>query len=152
LDGTQGLDDPVTPPSTFSWNLQGQSSFLATFLGRAGYNMGAWYPYVTGGLAVATLKYNATYIDTFYPSVSTVSLNQTKAGFALGGGVEWRIAQHWLLRGEYLYMSFDDVSGNGQIACTPGVGNCAPGGNSTTFAYKTNFTENVARLAISYQF
>jgi opacity protein-like surface antigen len=81
-----------------------------------------------------------------------VSLSQTKPGLALGGGAEWRIAEHWLLRGEYLYMMFDTIKGSGQIACTPGVGNCAPGGNSTTFAYKTNFTENVARLAISYQF
>ena len=80
-----------------------------------------------------------------------MSLNQTKAGFALGGGVEWRVAQHWLLRGEYLYMSFDNVSGNGQIACTPGVGNCAAGGNSTTFAYNVKFKENVARLALGYQ-
>jgi len=142
---------PVTPPSTFSWNLEGKSDFLATFLGRVGYNMGAWYPYVTGGLAVANFKYNATYTDTFYPSVSTVSLSQTKAGYALGGGVEWRVAPHWLLRGEYLYMSFDKVSGNGQIACTSGVGNCAIGGNSTTFAYNVRFTENVARIALGYQ-
>lgn len=142
---------PVTPPATFSWNLEGRSSFLATFLGRVGYNMGAWYPYVTGGLAVATLKYNATYIDTFYPSVSTVSLSQTKPGYALGGGVEWRVAQHWLLRGEYLYMHFENVSGNGQIACTPGVGNCVGAGFSTTFNYSVRFTENVARLALSYQ-
>jgi outer membrane immunogenic protein len=143
---------PVTAPSAFSWNLKTKSSFLATLLGRVGYNMGTWYPYLTGGLAVATLKYKATYIDTFYPSVSTLSLSQTKPGLALGGGAEWRIAEHWLLRGEYLYMMFDTIKGSGQIACTPGVGNCAPGGNSTTFAYKTNFTENVARLAISYQF
>jgi outer membrane immunogenic protein len=142
---------PVNAPTTFSWNLQGQSSFVATFLGRVGYDMGVWYPYVTAGAAVATLKYNATYTDTFYPSVSTVSLNQTKAGVALGGGVEWRIAQHWLLRGEYLYMKFDNVSGNGQIACTPGVGLCAAGGNSTTFAYNVSFAENVGRLALSYQ-
>ena len=142
---------PVTAPTTFSWNLEGQSSFLATLLGRVGYNMGAWYPYVTGGLAVAALKYNATYIDTFYPSVSTVSLSQTKPGFALGGGVEWRVAQHWLLRGEYLYMQFENVSGNGQIACTPGVGNCVGAGFSTTFNYSVRFTENVGRLALSYQ-
>jgi outer membrane immunogenic protein len=142
---------PVTPGSSFSWNLEGQSSFLATFLGRIGYNMGSWYPYVTGGLAVATLKYNATYIDTFYPSVSTVSLNQTKAGWALGGGAEWRIAPHWLLRGEYLYMSFENISGNGAIACTPGVGACALGGNATTFSYNVRFTENVGRVAVSYQ-
>jgi len=142
---------PVTPPTTFSWNLEAKASFLATFLGRVGYNMGAWYPYVTGGLAVANLKYNATYIDTFYPSVSTVSLSQTKAGWALGGGAEWRVAQHWLLRGEYLYLHFDSISGNGAISCTAGVGFCGIPANNTTFAYSAKFTENIGRLALSYQ-
>jgi outer membrane immunogenic protein len=143
---------PLNAPNAFSWNLAAKSSFLATFLGSVGYNMGAWYPYLTGGLAVATLKYNATFTDTYYPSVSTVSLNQTKLGYALGAGAEWRVAAHWLLRGEYLYMSFDNVSGTGPIACTtPGVGNCALGGNATTFSYNVKFKENVARLALSYQ-
>ena len=98
---------PVTAPTGFTWNLQGKSDFLMTFLGRVGYNMGAWYPYVTGGLAVAHLKYTANFVDTFYPTNNTFSFNEYKPGWALGGGAEWRFAQHWLVRGEYLYMSFE---------------------------------------------
>ena len=142
---------PVTAPAAFSWNLHAKSDFLATFLGRVGYDMGGWYPYFTGGLAVAHLKYTATYIDTFYPSVSTNSFEQSRVGFAIGGGVEWRFAAHWLVRGEYLYMTFDDVNGNGRIACTAGVAPCAAPANVTTFAFHERFNESVGRVAVSYQ-
>jgi len=142
---------PVTSPSGFTWNLEGKADFLFTFLGRVGIDMGAWYPYLTGGLAVTRLKYTATYIDTFYPSTSINSFNATKAGYAIGGGAEWRIAPHWLLRGEYLYMSFSPVEGTGQIACTPGVGLCFGAGFRTTFSFSEKFTENLGRVALSYQ-
>lgn len=143
---------PVTAPTGFTWNLQGKSDFLMTFLGRVGYNMGAWYPYVTGGLAVAHLKYTANFVDTFYPTNNTFSFNEYKPGWALGGGAEWRFAQHWLVRGEYLYMSFDSVGGTGTIACTPGVGNCSPIGNTVNFNFHAKFRENLGRVAVSYQF
>src|SRR5262249_44475616 len=46
---------PVTPGSAFTWNLSGSSDFLATFTGRIGLDMGAWYPYLTGGGAYSRL-------------------------------------------------------------------------------------------------
>jgi outer membrane immunogenic protein len=143
---------PVNAPDRFTWNLEGKSDFLFTFLGRVGYNLGAWYPYVTGGLAVAHLKYTANFIDTFYPTNNTFSFSEYKAGYAIGGGAEWRIAPHWLLRGEYLYMNFDSIDGTGTIACTPGVGACAANGaNRTTFNFSAKFKENLGRVAVSYQ-
>jgi outer membrane immunogenic protein len=143
---------PVTPPSTFSWNSQGKVDALATLLGRLGVNMGAWFPYVTGGVAISHLTYTTTYIDTFYPSTSGSSFSKYAPGFVVGAGAEFRMAQHWLLRVEYLYMEFNSVGGKGLIACTPGVGNCVGAGFSTTFLYNTSFTENVVRAALSYRF
>ena len=143
---------PVTPPSTFSWNLSGKSDFLATFLGRFGIDMGNWYPYVTGGPALAHLKYSTTYIDTFYPSTSSSSFSRDAWGWALGGGAEVRVWDHWLLRGEFLHMEFAQVGGTGVIACTPGVGNCVGAGFSTNFLYNARFREDVARMMLSYKF
>jgi outer membrane immunogenic protein len=91
----------VTPASTFAWNLQGKQDWLFTFLGRAGLNEGNWFPYLTGGLAIAHQTYSANFIDTFYPSNVTNSFSNVEPGLALGGGVEVRLADHWLLRGEY---------------------------------------------------
>ena len=54
---------------------------------------------------------------------------------------EFRFAQHWSLRGEYLHTEFANISGFGQIACTPGVGNCVGAGFRTTFQFGSRFTE-----------
>ena len=143
---------PVTPPSTFTWNLRGSSDFMATFLGRAGFDMGAWYPYLTGGAAVASLKYTASYIDSFYPSISNNSFSSTQVGWVVGGGAEWRVTQNWMLRGEYLHIEFDGFGGNGRIACTPGVGNCVGAGFSTTFLFDHKFKEDLGRILLSYRF
>jgi|HubBroStandDraft_6_1064221.scaffolds.fasta_scaffold52143_2 outer membrane immunogenic protein len=143
---------PVTAPTTFSWNLRGSSDFMATFLGRIGFDMGQWYPYLTGGAAVARLKYTASYIDTFYPSISNNSFASTQVGWVVGGGAEWRVTQNWMLRGEYLHTEFDSFGGNGLIACTPGVGNCVGAGFSTTFAFNNKFKEDLGRILLSYRF
>jgi outer membrane immunogenic protein len=142
---------PVTPGSVFSWNLRSSSNYLATFLGRAGFDMGTWYPYVTGGAAVAGLKYSTNYVDTFYPSNVTSLFSNDAVGWAVGGGAEWRVSQNWMLRGEYLHIEFDGFGGNGPIACTPGVGNCVVG-NVTTFLYNARFKEDLGRVALSYRF
>ena len=143
---------PVTPPTGFSWNLRAKSTSLFTALGRVGPDLGMWFPYLTGGVAVSHLNYTATYIDTFYPSTSVNSFSKDAAGWVLGGGAEIRFAQHWLLRGEYLHMQFEGLGGNGLIACTAGVGNCATPANVTTFLFNAKFREDIGRVALSYKF
>jgi outer membrane immunogenic protein len=143
---------PVTPGSAFSWNLSAKSDSLFTALGRVGPDMRMWFPYVTTGVAVSHLTYSANFVDTFYPSNITNSFSKDAAGWVIGGGVEFRLAERWLLRGEYLHMDFGSINGSGPIVCTPGVGVCFGGGISTTFAFSTKFTENVGRVALSYKF
>jgi outer membrane immunogenic protein len=144
---------PVTPGSTFAWNLQAKQDWLFTFLGRVGVDAGRWYPYLTGGLAVTHEKYSANFLDTFYPSNATNTFSGTTAGWVLGAGAEFRVSDHWLLRGEYLYMEFDGLGGNGFLACSAGVGFCAAPANSAGFSFGTSkFRDNVGRLALSYKF
>jgi hypothetical protein len=50
-----------------------------------------------------------------------------------------------MLRGEYLHIEFDSVSGNGVIPC--GVVVC-----STTFSYNVKFREDLGRAVLSYRF
>ena len=140
---------PNNVPITFNWNLNAKADWLFTLLGRIGIDMGSWYPYVTGGLAVSELKYSAVFTDTFYPGNSSVSLSETKAGYALGAGVEWRWDAHWMVRGEYLYVAFDGLQGTSPV-CT-NAGACAPGTNQTTFTYDVKFRENIGRVALSYK-
>lgn len=143
---------PLNAPNNFSWNLSGKSDWLLTVLGRIGLDMGAWYPYVTGGAAISHLTYTANYVETFYPSNVTNSVSKDAVGWAIGGGAEVRLGQRWMLRGEYLHMEFDNISGNGIIACTAGVGVCATPANATTFSYNVKFREDLFRAALSYRF
>jgi outer membrane immunogenic protein len=143
---------PVTPASSFNWNLSAKSNSLFTVLGRIGPDMGMWFPYVTTGAAFSQLRYSANYVENFYPTNITNSFSKDADGWVIGGGVEVRVADHWLLRGEFLHMDFGTISGFGPIACTPGVGACAAGGNRTTFQFTSKALENVGRVALSYKF
>jgi outer membrane immunogenic protein len=143
---------PVTPGSTFSWNLRAKNDFLATFTSRTGIDMGSWYPYITSGFAMAHLKYSANFVDTFYPTNNTFNFSRDSWGWVLGAGAEARVWDRWMLRGEYLHMDFSRPGGIGVISCnSPGVGNCAAGGNTVPFLFDAKFKEDIVRVALSYK-
>jgi outer membrane immunogenic protein len=144
LSGTEG--------KPFHFNEHVSSNWLFTFLGRVGFDLGAWYPYVTAGLALSDLKYSNTFTDPFAPTGpggSAISINNVKAGVAAGAGLEWRWDNHWSLRGEYLFMEFSDI--NGLSAVCTNAGNCAPGTPTSQFSHHATFSESVARAFLSYK-
>jgi outer membrane immunogenic protein len=140
---------PTAPGSTFAWKLNAKTDWLATFTGRAGIDMGSWYPYITGGAAMAHLKYSANFVDTFFPNNTTSDFSRDAWGWVLGAGAEMRVWDRWLLRGEYLHMDFAHVGGVGPIVCTPGV-TCGPG-VATNFLHDAKFREDIVRVALSYK-
>jgi outer membrane immunogenic protein len=148
LNGSQTRTQPYFDnPNIFSVYQNPRSDWLFTFLGRVGYDMGVWYPYVTGGLAVSNLKYGFNYTDAFFAAGCPCAANfsQTKLGAAIGAGLAWRIGGNWTLRGEYLYIAFEDLNATSTL-----VGNLDPG--TASFAHTAKFSENIARLAIDYSF
>jgi outer membrane immunogenic protein len=130
----------------FTFNHTAKSDWLFLFLGRIGFDLGSWYPYVTAGLAVSNLKYTMGFTDV-NGAVDGFAASQVKLGVAGGGGLEWRWDNHWSLRGEYLFMEFGDINGV-SLPLTPPVGPFP----ALQFNHKANFTENVARAALSYKF
>lgn len=135
-------------PNIFSVYQNPRADWLFTFLGRVGYDMGAWYPYVTGGLAVSNLKYGFNYTDTFFAPGCPCAANfsETKLGAAIGGGLAWRIGSNWTLRGEYLYIAFEDLSATSTLVGGP----IDPG--TASFAHTAKFSENIARVSLDYSF
>lgn len=125
------------------------SDWLFTFLGRAGYDMGSWYPYLTAGVAVADLKYGFNYTDlTFAPACAcAAAFSQTKAGFAGGAGVGWKLTNNWSLRAEYLFISFGDLNAASKVIGTPGFDF-----GTASFSHSARFTENIARVMLDYRF
>ena len=135
-----------------NWAENASADWLALFLARVGVDMGAWFPYVTAGLAVANLKYSVAFLDTNSNTGTVASFSQVKVGPAAGLGVEWRWDSHWSLRGEYLYMVFNEVGGNTPvISFTTGLP-LGPVAARASVNHKATFSENIARAALSYKF
>ncbi len=92
---------------------------MFSFRGRAGYVMGAFMPYVTGGLAIG----RGTVTNTVTASVTTPGVgtstagpyveqrkNSASAGFVIGAGLEAMLGGVFV-RGEYLYARMQPQGG-----------------------------------------
>jgi len=88
-----------------------KTHYLATFGGKFGYAFCRWLPYVTGGLAVGDLELHQQLLfqnDEGFRNDGSKS--QTNAGWFVGGGLEYKLTDHWRLRGQYQYIDLGDVS------------------------------------------
>jgi outer membrane immunogenic protein len=114
-----------------------------------------WLLYATGGLAVGEIETNATVTTATTttlgsptgPVLGTVtaaagtSSNTTKAGWTLGGGVEWVLSGQWTAKLEYLYV---DLGGVGSTFT--GLGSLSP------LATNSHVTDNILRVGVNYRF
>ena len=110
----------------------------------------------TGGLTLSQQSFSQTYtIPNFNGggvaglapgfTVSTTgsgAVSKLVGGWTAGGGVEWRFAPNWSARAEYLYMDLGSVQFNSVLSGLPGY----------TAHHQEHMFENVARVAINYQF
>jgi outer membrane immunogenic protein len=81
--------------------------FLSTLRGRAGYAFGNALVYATGGLALATIT------DTSLGNTpgETAKEDGLRAGWVIGGGVDYALYEGWTMRGEFLHMDFGRENG-----------------------------------------
>jgi high affinity Mn2+ porin len=77
-----------------------QLEYLGTARGRLGYAMGAWTPFVTGGLAFASTRWARTDLATGNEDATP---GQWRLGYTLGAGVDHALDRRWTARAEYLY-------------------------------------------------
>lgn len=87
--------DDATAHSNVNW--------FSTVRGRLGYASGPLLVYGTAGLAVADFDTNVN-----FNGFGNFRDNDTKAGYAAGGGLEWAFAPNWSMKAEYLYLGFGD--------------------------------------------
>jgi outer membrane immunogenic protein len=78
--------------------------FLSTVRARAGFAADRALFYVTGGLGIATFQDRV--FDASVPATFTTS--STRAGYALGAGVEYAFTPNWTAKVEYMYYGFGD--------------------------------------------
>lgn len=77
-----------------------QLEYLASLRARAGYAMGPWTPYVTGGIAWASTRFSRTDLTTGNQDATP---GNVRVGWTVGAGIDYRLDARWSTRLEYLY-------------------------------------------------
>ena len=87
-----------------------ESNWLVTVRPRIGYAFDRFLVYATGGLAIAdqTFSQNITQLNVVFAETGSVS--KTTAGWTVGAGIEYAIANHWSVKAEYLHVDPGSVS------------------------------------------
>ncbi len=84
-----------------------RNDWLGTVRGRVGYSWDRIMPYVTGGVGFGNIKANRT---------GFTGASDSRAGWALGAGVEAAIAGRWTGKLEYVYTDLGSI-GCSAAAC-----------------------------------
>lgn len=130
----------ILTPGGHSWSRD--VDWLASLRARAGITLTpTMLAYITGG--VAWQGVDLTAVQAFTNSTAAVSVSDTKTGYVIGGGLELALNSNWLLRGEYLYYSFD--GGNAAVvhSAFPAI--------TANFAWGDSQIHSL-RAALSYKF
>jgi outer membrane immunogenic protein len=138
---------PFLGANRANWISQTQERWLVTARGKLGLSGWGWFGdksmvYVTGGAAWAK-------IDTseFFVGQQTGTGHQesnTRTGWTVGGGYEYALGYGWSIKGEYLYVKFDDYT----TFTTPPFGGA--GGNIAPRSNK--LYDNIFRAGMNYRF
>ena len=150
-----GASTTFTPPTNdliFCGNCAASATnelkWLATLRGRAGIALGNVFLYGTAGVAWGRIAnrwgYGAVgFVGPGGFSDSYFNVDQVRAGFIWGGGVEVAAWSHWLLRLEALRVDFGTST-----ATFTGAPLFRPAGTYTTLF---NNTATIGRLALSWK-
>ena len=127
--------------------------WLSTVRGRLGFApMQQLYIYGTGGLAIGGVSMNGSVIGEGAGAaiVWSGSSSDTKAGYAVGGGAEYAINDHWSLKGEYIYFDLGTVSHPLGLVSNTIVFSGIP--FSTLGNTATRINGNIVGVGLNYQF
>lgn len=121
-----------------------------------------WLVYATGGLAVAEIQDGITEGPIGGAAGLSANVDTTRAGFAVGGGVEAALSDRWSVKVEYLFMDYGtvNVAGTGAAVTTTNTtcGFCFPPRivelvtTQTNSSVSTRIDDNVIRVGVNYHF
>ncbi len=145
--------DPNYKTSIWSKKHDLSLDYFGTARVRVGYAVGDLLPYVTGGLAWGHTEGDlaVTYIPPAgVGGTSYASTDETHVGWALGGGVEWALGQHWSLKAEYLHMDLGEQEYlfKGHCYCKDQNGNFIP---FNTDSFRSDLTLDTVRVGVNYK-
>jgi outer membrane immunogenic protein len=133
-------------------------NYLGTVRARGGYLVTpSLLAYATGGFAYGGVSASGALAEQVggpcfcgpSPSVGW-SIDSTRTGWTVGGGLEWMFAPNWTVKGEYLYYDLGSSTYSfPSLVQTNGAGVPFFGANAaTTFDFKGS----IARAGVNYKF
>jgi outer membrane immunogenic protein len=155
------LSGPGITPGQYTSTLavSERLNYLGTARGRAGFLVTpAWLLYGTGGLAYGGVSGNAAISaaesdgNPPYPPVSAATgFSGTRTGWTAGAGIEWMLAPHWIVRGEYLHYDLGSVTTGFTLTQVNLFAGGVPWG-AATYSSTAKFDGDIVRGAVSYKF
>ena len=82
----------------------------------------------------------------------TASISKVKVGWTLGGGFEVAFAEHWTVKGEYLFTHFSPESAVGVLANANGASPLLGFVDRATFHNSMSLDIHTLRTGINYKF
>jgi high affinity Mn2+ porin len=92
--------------------------YVATARGRAGYALGTWMPYITGGIAWSHTHVNLNDLGAIVPPKRGLA----HAGWTAGIGLEHAVSGNWTVKAEYDYIdlarrTYDELPHQAKTIC-----------------------------------
>lgn len=112
--------------------------WFGTVRGRLGYAQDGWLLYVTGGYAYARLTTDAS--ASAGGLAASLSQQDFRNGWTVGGGVEVALTSRWSLKTEYLYMDFGSKTTTWTATGLPPLSD------------STRLNVNLVRTGVNYRF
>jgi outer membrane immunogenic protein len=115
--------------------------WFGTIQGRLGYSFDNALLYAAGGFAFGGVEEKVSFSDpiAFPPNSSTVKRSQTEMGYAVGGGLEYRLNPAWSAKLEYQYI---DIGGD-KLSTIPLA-------TKESASAKFDATYNTVRVGLNY--
>lgn len=124
-------------------NFDQKLQWFGTVRGRLGYSLGSTLFYATGGLAYGNVKTRVQ--EAFLGGAIDATFSHTKAGYAVGGGIEspfdflGLFGPNWTSKTEYLYVDLGRTTDTYTVS-------------GTTHVFSTRVEEHVFRTGLNYHF
>ncbi|HMK89141.1 MAG TPA: outer membrane beta-barrel protein, partial [Methylocystis sp.] len=120
------------------------SPLQASLRARAGFTLDRMLIYTAGGAAFGEFGSNLQLFGTdltLAPFYAADQRSSTRAGWTVGGGVEYAVNPHWSVRGEYRYTDFGHM---GDLPAATSMG--------AFYAADRHLDQNQVQVGLSYKF
>jgi outer membrane immunogenic protein len=120
--------------------------WMSTVRARVGLSFDRLLIFGTGGVAFSHWQTSHSIAEVGESWGGATSDSFFRTGWVAGGGFEYAIDPHWIIRGEYLHADFGTHTSNFTAGAPafPQIG--------TTFVHPEKLSENIARAGVSYKF